>query len=120
MPSTIFGAAPGASRYAPAWHVAQLRPTRGIQSVLFDAPIGRSRSGVSYVKPRRAYPVPGLFGNLSGNTSGSTRHNQYGTPTVPSVPIEPYLNSVAMSAAARSAVTARQQNNPMPTITYRP
>ena len=43
--------------------------------------------------------MPGRFGSLSANTSGSTFQSQYGTPTVPSVPIEPYLNSVTMSVA---------------------
>jgi hypothetical protein len=97
MPSTTFLGAPGASRYAPAWHVAQFNPTRGIQSSLLVAPIGRSLDAVSYVKPTRSQPVPGRVGSLSAKTSGRTLHTQYGTPTVSSVPIDPYLNSVSMS-----------------------
>src|SRR2546425_66420 len=71
--------------------------------------MGRSFAGVSYVNPSRAYAEPGRFGSLSAKTSGSTIHSQYGTPTVPSVPMEPYLNSVWMSVAARAVATAHAQ-----------
>jgi hypothetical protein len=43
------------------------------------------------MKPSRSYPVPGRAGSLSSNTMGSTRQSAYGTPTVFSVPIDPYL-----------------------------
>ena len=41
------GVAPAVSRYVPAWHVAQFKPTLGRKSELRVVPIGRSLAGVS-------------------------------------------------------------------------